>query len=122
MESTTRLSPAFERGSSTPNEGAHSLVTRSGRKLEVWEYGDSKGHPVIFFHGLIGSHNQASYIAGQASQAGLRLLAPTRPGVGRSEFTRRQNALDVVPDVEELAEALKLREFSVIGISVGTPY
>src|SRR5690349_20763865 len=28
-----------------------NLVMRSGRTLEVWQYGDPAGHPVVFFHG-----------------------------------------------------------------------
>jgi pimeloyl-ACP methyl ester carboxylesterase len=99
-----------------------TLAMRGGRILEVWEYGDSGGHPAFFFHGLIGSHHQASYIAEQANRLGLRIIAPNRPGVGRSDFVTRKNALDVVPDVEDIAEAFGLGEFSVIGISGGTPY
>jgi pimeloyl-ACP methyl ester carboxylesterase len=67
-----------------------TLVVRSGRRLEVREYGDPGGHPAFFFHGLIGSHHQASYIDVQAKERGLRVIAPNRPGVGRSEFTRRR--------------------------------
>jgi pimeloyl-ACP methyl ester carboxylesterase len=100
----------------------HTLGLRSGRRLEVQEYGDPAGHPAIFFHGLIGSHHQASYIDEQAKQAGLRLIAPNRPGVGGSDFARRKTPLEAVPDVEDLAAALNLSEFSVIGISGGTPY
>jgi pimeloyl-ACP methyl ester carboxylesterase len=99
-----------------------SLIMRGGRTLEVREYGDPAGHPVVFFHGLIGSHHQASYIDEQARLLGLRIIATNRPGVGRSEFVTRKNALDVAPDVEDIAEALKLGDFSVIGISGGTPY
>jgi pimeloyl-ACP methyl ester carboxylesterase len=101
---------------------ANLIPTRSGRTLEVHEYGDPLGHPAFFFHGLIGSHHQASYIAGQALDHGLRIIAPNRPGVGRSEFVERRSALEVVPDVEDLASSLGLAEFSVIGISGGTPY
>ena len=32
----------------------HDIRLRSGRVLEVWEYGDPGGHPTLFFHGLIG--------------------------------------------------------------------
>jgi pimeloyl-ACP methyl ester carboxylesterase len=98
------------------------LVTRTGRKLEVKEYGDVAGHAVLFFHGLIGSHYQASYIADQARQEGLRIIAPNRPGVGASEFVERSSPLDAVSDVEDIAAALELKDFSVIGISGGTPY
>jgi pimeloyl-ACP methyl ester carboxylesterase len=77
---------------------------------------------VFFFHGLIGSHYQASYIAEQANQAALRIIAPNRPGVGQSEFVARSSPLEAVGDVEDLATALELAEFSVIGISGGAPY
>ncbi len=100
----------------------HLLTTRSGRKLEVREYGDPAGDAVVFFHGLIGSHHQASYIAEQARQAGLRIIAPNRPGVGASEFVVRETPLEAANDVEDIAAELGLDEFSVIGISGGTCY
>src|ERR1022692_3461558 len=98
------------------------LLMRDGRKLEVREYGDSAGHPTFFFHGLIGSHHQASYISEQAGQIGLRIVAPNRPGVGRSDFIDRASAIESVQDVEDVAKALGFDEFSLIGISGGTPY
>ena len=101
---------------------ANLLVMRDGRKLEVTEYGDRAGHPTIFFHGLIGSHHQASYISEEAGRIGIRIIAPNRPGVGRSEFIERKSALEAVADVEDVARALQLDEFSLIGISGGTPY
>jgi pimeloyl-ACP methyl ester carboxylesterase len=100
----------------------HLLSMRDGRKLEVTEFGDHTGHPAFFFHGLIGSHHQAAYIAEEAGRAGLRIIAPNRPGVGHSEFVARKTALEAVPDVEDVATALGLDEFSLIGISGGTPY
>jgi pimeloyl-ACP methyl ester carboxylesterase len=96
--------------------------TRSSRKLEVREYGYDAGHPVFFFHGLIGSHYQAAYIVDQAREHGLRIIAPNRPGVGASEFVKRASPLEAVDDIEDVAAALGLFEFSVIGISGGTPY
>jgi len=98
------------------------ISTRTGRILEVQEYGDPGGHPAFFFHGLIGSHYQASYIDEQAINHGLRVIAPNRPGVGGSEFIQRESPLEAVPDVLDLAAYLQIDEFSVIGISGGTPY
>ncbi len=106
----------------TESNMADHFLMRDGRKLEVREYGDPRGHPAFFFHGLIGSHHQASYVAGEAKRTGLRIIAPNRPGVGISEFTLRTSPLDAVADVEDLARALGLDDFSVIGISGGTPY
>jgi pimeloyl-ACP methyl ester carboxylesterase len=113
--------PRRERVTLLP-EMANRLVMRGGRRLEVWEYGDPGGHPAFFFHGLIGSHHQASFIADEARRRGLRIIAPNRPGVGHSEFTTRRTAFGVVTDVEDVAEALGLDEFSLIGISGGAPY
>ncbi len=110
-------------GASVPDpEPDHLIATRTGRMLEVREYGDRAGHPALFFHGLIGSHHQASYIAEQAMQHELRIIAPNRPGVGRSEFVGRKSALEAVPDIEDLTAALQIDQFSVIGISGGAPY
>ena len=100
----------------------HLLAMRDGRKLEVSEYGDPAGHPAFFFHGLVGSFHQASYISDEAKRAGLRIIAPNRPGVGRSEFIERKTALDSVSDVEDTSTVLRLDDFSLIGISGGTPY
>jgi ADP-ribose pyrophosphatase YjhB (NUDIX family)/predicted esterase len=104
------------------NAGRRVVVVRSRRKLELNEYGDGAGHPVFFFHGLIGSHHQASYVAEQARSSGLRLLAINRPGVGGSEFVTRASPLDAVDDVEDVAGHLELDDFSLIGISGGAPY
>ena len=98
------------------------LAMRDGRKLEVREYGDPAGHPAFFFHGLIGSHHQASYISEQAGRVGLRIIAPNRPGVGRSDFVDRNSAIESVADVEDVAKSLQIDEFSLIGISGGSPY
>ncbi|HKI16786.1 MAG TPA: alpha/beta fold hydrolase, partial [Isosphaeraceae bacterium] len=87
---------------------ADHFLMRTGRKLEVREYGDPRGHPAFFFHGLIGSHHQASYVADDARRSGLRIIAPNRPGVGMSEFTPRTSPLDTVADVEDVARALGL--------------
>lgn len=99
------------------------LVTlRSGRRLEVREYGDPNGTPILFFHGLIGSHHQASPIDEPARRLGLRIIAPNRPGVGKSDFVRRRSVFDAIPDFEELAASLGLNRFGVMGLSGGAPY
>ena len=110
----------FERTGARTRAGPLSASRR--RRLEVVEYGDSAGHPAFFFHGMIGSHHQASFIAERAEHRGLRLIAPNRPGVGRSDFVTRRSALEAVGDVEDVAGALRLGEFSLVSISGGTPY
>jgi pimeloyl-ACP methyl ester carboxylesterase len=100
----------------------HLIVTRTGRTIELGEYGDRAGHPVLFFHGLVGSQYQASYVSENARMAGLRVIAPSRPGVGRSEFVARASPLEAVADAEDIVSALGIETFSLIGISGGAPY
>ena len=122
MGTSDAYNPPVENEAWSSNMADHVIALRSGRKVEVEEYGDRAGHPLLFFHGLIGSHHQASYVAEEARRAGLRIIAPNRPGVGRSEFVARASALEAVDDIEDIAAALGLDEFSVIGISGGAPY
>jgi pimeloyl-ACP methyl ester carboxylesterase len=93
-----------------------------GRTLEFACYGDPAGLPAVFFHGFIGSHYQASFAHSAARLHGLRLIAPNRPGVGRSTPARRQAIADCAADVIQLADALNLERFGVIGVSGGAPY
>ncbi len=103
---------------------ASSLIPlRSGRRLEIVELGDPLGRPAFFFHGLIGSYCQAIYVEADARRLGLRILAVNRPGVGRSDPTpARRTPLEAAGELEELADALGIGRFAVIGISGGAPY
>jgi hypothetical protein len=49
-----------------------------GRGLAYAEYGDPKGHPTLYFHGLPGSRLEAVLAAKSAAEAGIRLIAGVR--------------------------------------------
>jgi pimeloyl-ACP methyl ester carboxylesterase len=98
------------------------LQLRGGGVLEYADYGDPAGIPALFFHGFIGSYHQAAFAGAVARRHGVRLIAPNRPGVGRSTPRRRRYLKEWIPDVQELADALGLRRFGVIGVSGGAPY
>jgi pimeloyl-ACP methyl ester carboxylesterase len=57
-----------------------------------------------------------------ARRAGLRIVAPERPGFGRSTFQPGRRLTDWPSDVIALAKALDLSSFGVAGISGGGPY
>jgi pimeloyl-ACP methyl ester carboxylesterase len=100
----------------------HVLRLRDRRLLEFALYGHPGGVPAFFFHGFIGSHHQA-YLAREAAERhGLWLIAPNRPGVGRSTPRPRRCIADGVGDVAELASALGVERFVVLGASGGGPY
>lgn len=93
-----------------------------GRLLELAEYGDPGGLAALFFHGFIGSHHQAAFAHEAARLAGLRIVALNRPGVGRSTPRRRRLLNESVEDARQVADALGLGRFGVIGASGGAPY
>jgi len=100
----------------------HLLELRDGRNLEYAVCGDPAGIPVFFFHGFIGSYHQALVAHEAAARHGLRVIAPNRPGVGRSSPRSRRCIADSVSDVEQVADALGVGAFGVLGASGGGPY
>lgn len=53
---------------------------------------------------------------------GIRLITLDRPGYGFSNFQPKRRLLDWPQDVSELADALGIDRFAVIGFSAGGPY
>ncbi len=95
---------------------------KDGRELSYAAIGPSGGRPVLFFHSLPGSHVQPSFVPELMRKYGIRLIAPDRPGFGRSDFQPGRTVGDWPGDVAQLADALGLERFSVLGISAGSPY
>lgn len=93
-----------------------------GRLLGYNEYGALNGKPVIVCHGFPGSRLDGSLISDAAVEMRVRIIAPDRPGMGLSDAQKNRRLLDWPSDVVELADALKLDEFAVLGISGGGPY
>lgn len=95
------------------------LRLRDGRFLEYAEFGDPRGTPVFYFHGFIGSCTQAYLAHASARQSGIRLIAPNRPGIGRSDPVRFRRMTEYAGDIEQLADALSLETFAIVGASGG---
>jgi pimeloyl-ACP methyl ester carboxylesterase len=94
--------------------------TRQGTSLAFYEYGDPRGRPVIFFHGT-GSHLQATLLHKPGLRRGFRIVAPDRPGVGKSAFRKGWTPLEYAHDMAELADFLGIETFGALGISGGGP-
>jgi len=99
-----------------------TLRLSDGRHLGYAEYGDLEGRPLLFFHGIPGSRLQLKGFDAPARDAGVRMVAPERPGQGLSDFQPKRTILDWAHDVEALADRLHLDHFAVMGISGGGPY
>lgn len=101
---------------------SESVTLPDGRKLAYADYGDPGGKPLLYFHGWPSSRYQAAFLDEEASQRGLRILAPDRPGVGGSDRCPGRSFGDWPKDVAAFADRLGLDRFRVIGVSGGGPY
>ena len=97
-----------------------TILLHDGRALAYAEYGDPHGTPVFFFHGTPGSRlfRPPDEVT---KRLGARLICPERPGYGESTFQPKRRILDWSKDVAQLADALKLDTFAVVGHSGGGP-
>ena len=93
-----------------------------GRDLGWLEFGPHDGEPVFAFHGTTGSRWHFSVFDEPVAAAGVRLIAPDRPGYGLSSFHHGRQLRDWADDVAFLADHLGLQAFSVMGVSGGGPH
>jgi pimeloyl-ACP methyl ester carboxylesterase len=93
-----------------------------GRLLGFAEYGDPRGVPVFGMHGTPGSRLMFAIADAAAREAGVRLIAPERPGFGISSHHRGRTLASYAADIAAFADALGIARFAVAGISGGGPY
>jgi pimeloyl-ACP methyl ester carboxylesterase len=97
-------------------------VLPDGRALGYAEVGDPNGAPVVYCHGTPSSRLDALALADAARAAGVRLLAPDRPGIGLSGPRPPWRVGDWPADAAALADAVGIERFGVLGWSGGGPY
>jgi pimeloyl-ACP methyl ester carboxylesterase len=112
----------LQRGSHVNDQHGRTIRLGDGRQLGYAEWGDSSGRPLLYFHGWPGSRIEGRLADEPAKATGVRLIALDRPGMGLSGFQLRRTLLDWPDDVVEIAAALRLDRFAVLGISGGGPY
>ncbi len=98
------------------------IKLRDGRKLGFAEFGDSEGKPILYFHGNPGTRTEAKLSELELSEKTARIISIDRPGFGLSDFKKGRKILDWSDDVEDLADSLGLRKFSILGVCGGGPY
>lgn len=98
------------------------ITLSHGRRLGFAEYGDPSGRPVLFFPGTPSGrlfHHPEESIA---LSLGARIITVDRPGFGLSDFQADRTLLHWPQDVIQLADALDIGRFALVGISGGAPY
>jgi pimeloyl-ACP methyl ester carboxylesterase len=99
-----------------------TLVDTSGAPVGLYTYGAPDGRPVFALHGVPSCGAGFDWADGPARERGIRLLAPDRPGVGRSAQRPDWRVADYPAMLASLADALELDRFGVLGYSGGGPY
>lgn len=99
----------------------NQITLRDGATLAYAEYGKPDGYPVFFLHGTPGARlaHPGAIMAGAAN---TRIITLDRPGYGRSESTCRGGMAERAEEVAQLADALGIERFAVVGVSGGGPY
>ena len=92
-----------------------------GRRLAYAEWGEPQGRCVFLFHGTPHSRLWCPDETVTAS-SNVRLVTVDRPGIGGSDVLPRRTFGAWPSDVVELADALRVEKFGVVGWSAGGPY
>ncbi|MET7734064.1 alpha/beta hydrolase [Streptomyces sp. NPDC005402] len=100
----------------------HGIRTQDGRRLTVEEYGDPDGAPVVLLHDTPGCRFGVVPPDVVTAHPHIRFIAYDRPGYGDADRLPGRRVADAARDVAELAGALGLGRFSVLGHSGGAPH
>jgi len=101
---------------------AHLIVLHDGRRLAYAEYGEKHGFPLFYFHNHGGSRLQGQFFHRDAQQAGFRIIAIDRPGIGFSDPVRALSHISFSDDIVELADSLALSRFGLLSWAGGSPF
>lgn len=95
---------------------------RDGRTLAYAEYGRRRGSPAFYFHGTPGGLLEGRFLDEAARLHDVRVVAVDRPGYGESSLHAGRTIGGFADDVAELADALDIERFAVVGLSGGGPH
>jgi pimeloyl-ACP methyl ester carboxylesterase len=98
-----------------------AIKLKDGRTLGYAEYGVAKGNPIFEFHGNPSSRLGSRLFGAAACRLGIRVIGIDRPGMGLSDYKPDRKLLDWPDDVLELAKALAIDRFPIVGGSGGVP-
>lgn len=109
----------------TPSEDRQQcrVVSIDGdRQLAYAEYGRPDGIPVVFHHGTPGSRRFGALLEPAAQEYGIRVLAPERPGYGRSSPWPSRSMRDAAAFVEPVLDDAEIETANLVAFSGGGPY
>jgi pimeloyl-ACP methyl ester carboxylesterase len=99
-----------------------AVLTLPDRRLLAYQVmGNPAGLPVLVLHGTPGSARQLASLGEPASQRGVALIVPDRPGYGRSSYDPAGTIASAASDLGELMRQAGLDGCPVVGLSGGGP-
>ncbi|MCC5989266.1 MAG: alpha/beta fold hydrolase [Pararhodobacter sp.] len=122
--SAARAVERSEQGAERP-QAPQILPLPGRRELHINTMGPRGGVPVVFFHGMLDGCSATPRIEAALERAGLRLLAPIRPGFG-SAPARRLHPADAATsfagDICQMLDRLGIERAVLLGHMAGTLY
>ena len=94
----------------------------NGSVIAVEVAGKPDGVPVLLCHGLADSRLSAHQFTDVATELGLRVIVPDRPGCGGSDLRRLRRLADWAQDAALVLDAMRVESAVVAGISAGGPF
>ena len=120
---TAVQSPAPRAALTAPRPSEAEIITLpDARRIAVYHFGDPQGAPLFFFHGWPSDGSTGVLLDAAARKLHIRVIAPDRPGIGRSDPQPNRTLADWPADVRAIAAHFGLRSFAVLGVSGGGPY
>jgi pimeloyl-ACP methyl ester carboxylesterase len=98
------------------------VTLRDGRTLHVFDGGDPDGRAMVEHHGTPGSGLGFPSDLELARERGLRSIRYDRAGYGESTPNPGRSVADVVPDIEDVLDALGVERYVSLGGSGGCPH
>ena len=92
------------------------------RRIAYAEYGADTGETVVFLHGTPGSRRLAALFASTALENDVRILAPDRPGYGRSDPWPDRTIRDGESIVRAVLDRAGVDTARLVAFSGGAPY
>ncbi|HAH10979.1 MAG TPA: hypothetical protein DCL54_14835 [Alphaproteobacteria bacterium] len=120
--------PVSNGASEGPVSGARAdlMMLGSGRRLDYFSQGDPKGEAVVLFHNMPYGAEFPRAAQEAARTRELHILAPFRPGHGRSDLLTVQGSAallnQVADDTAEMMDILGISRARLIGHAVGSSF
>lgn len=92
------------------------------RDLAVEESGAPGGSAVFLLHGMPGGRRGPKPRGVSLYRQNIRLISYDRPGYGDSGRKRHRRVVDAADDVADIADALGIDQFAIVGRSAGAPH